>query len=160
MRRLCILLAILALSACAPQPAEQMSTGTTIPAANLPGWKGDAVYGQVSSAWLKDFHARWKADLFSKGVVRWDGRFDCNRFAAHFAAAAQIEYYTQNFHSWTAGQAAAVGEVWYLIGGQKGRGHSIVLAYTERGPTYFEPQTGKEVALSAAEQQSIYLTRF
>ena len=145
---------------CAPQGKEPMSTGRVIAASDLPGWKGDTHYGEVNSAWLREFYGRWKADLFKKGVVKWDKRFDCNRFASHFAADAQIAYFVENFHSYTKGQAAAIGEVWYLVGGQSGRAHAIVLAYTERGPIYIEPQTGKEVQLTAEERQSIYFARF
>jgi hypothetical protein len=149
-----------ALWGCAPQSKEQMSTGRVIAAQDLPGWKGDTAYGEINSAWLKGFYIRWKADLFRKGVVKWEKRFDCNRFAAHFAAEAQIAYYIENFHSWTDGRAAAVGEIWYLVDGQKDRGHAIVLAYTERGPVYIEPQTGKEVTLTSAERESVYFMRF
>lgn len=145
---------------CAPQGKERMSTGRVIAATNIPGWAGDTHYGEVRSAWLADFYARWKSDLFKQGVVKWEKRFDCNRFAGHFAAAAQIEYYIENFHSFTPGRAAAVGEVWYLVGGQEGRGHAIVRAYTERGPVYLEPQTGKEVHLTAEERRSIYFEKF
>lgn len=159
MRALVAIIVLLALTACQPRQ-ERIATGKIVPTYDLPGFKGDQIYGQINSAWLADFHARWKSDLFDKGVVRWEQRFDCNRFAAHFAASAQIEYFTQNFHSWTTGQAAAVGEVWYLVGAQPGRAHAIVLAYTERGPVYFEPQTGAQITLSAAEKASVYYARF
>lgn len=153
---------------CAPQTGEPMSTGRIIAASELPGWKGDTAYGEVNSAWLKGFYIRWKADLFKKGVVKWEKRFDCNRFASHYVAEAQIAYYIENFHSFTPGRAAAVGEVWYLVGGHRAAtpstgppvAHAIVLAYTERGPVYIEPQTGKEVQLTVAERQSIYFSRF
>ena len=150
------------------QGKEPVSTGRVILAKDLPGVKADTEYGEINSSWLKPFYGRWKADLFSKGIVKWDGRFDCNRFASHYQAAAQIEYFIDNFHSYTPGKAAAIAEVWYFPGGYRVAtpstgpppAHAIVAAYTERGPIFIEPQTGRELALTPAEKASIYYTRF
>lgn len=118
----------------------------------------DTSYATVNSAWLPGFYERWKADIFKKGVVKWDERFDCNRFAASYAAAAQIEYFVATFQSWRPAQALAVGEVWFTT--RLGVKHSIVIAHTERGPIFIEPQTGEEVRMTPAELASIEFKRF
>ena len=159
----------LAASGCAKRESVRIDTGSTIPAAMVEprfsnqriggrAFTPDVSYSVVNSAWLAGFWEDWKADLFDKGVTKWEGRFDCNKFAASFCAAAQLEFYRDKFHSWTAGQALAVGEVWYYAAG---RGpHAIVAAITERGVVYIEPQTGKELRLTQAEESSIYFKRF
>ncbi len=146
-------------NACTPRPPDPVSTGVVIPSKDLPGIKGDTAYGQVNSAWLHGFYARWHHDLFEKGVTKWEERFDCNRFASHYQAAAQIEYYVDNFHSWTPGRALALAEVWYKPD-RSATGHAIVEAYTENGAVYIEPQTGRIFQLTAAEKASVYFRRF
>lgn len=160
LRRILAVGALLLLTACGPSPApERPDTGVVMEAETLPGQKGDTHYTQVRRAWLADFYARWRADLFRKGVVKWDARFDCNRFAGHYVSAAQVEYFIANFHSWTAGQALAVGEFWYLPDGASSR-HAVVIAFTDRGVVFIEPQTGQEMALTVSERASASVIRF
>jgi len=149
-----------AFAGCEKSPSAKIDTGKVYGAAELPpgSFKPDTTYGEVNSAWLAGFYERWRADIFEKGVTKWEGRFDCNKFAAAFCASAQLEYYRDNFHSWTPGQALAVAEVWYRP--DKGGAHAIVVAMTERGPVYVEPQTGKELALTESEKRSVYFQRF
>ncbi len=151
---------ILLLAGCTPRSNEPMSTGIVLPASALQGLKGDTHYGEIRAEWLREFYPKWKAELFKKGVVRWDARYDCNRFAGHLVSEVQIVYFVENFHSYTKGQAAAIGEVWYLKNGRADGAHAIVTAYTDRGQIYFEPQTGKELILSELEKRSIYYARF
>lgn len=172
-----LLTAVLLLASCSKEPASNLSTpitaGRTIQAsflqAELIGAYGsnnvgafpqtpDTSYAAVNSAWLRDFYTRWRADLHRKGVVKWDPKFDCNRFAASFAASAQIEYFTATFHARNAAEALAVGEIWYDR--EAGGAHAIVIAHTERGPIFIEPQSGLELRLSSAEVASIYFKRF
>lgn len=120
----------------------------------------DLGYAVVNDAWLDGFYARFRSDLFAKDVTKWEGRFDCNKFAAYYCALAQAEFYRDTFHSWIPGQALAVGEVWYVPGWSPGKGHAIVVAVTDRGAVFIEPQTGKRVALTDAERSSIYFKRF
>jgi hypothetical protein len=166
-------LAGLFLPACSKKDSAKIDTGKELPAvlvepqfqAYFPGqpvgqwaFTPDTSYAVVNSAWLPAFYARWRADIFDKGVTKWDGRYDCNKFAASFCAAAQLEYYRDKFHSWDKGQALAVGEIWYRpdVGGA----HAIVAAVTERGVLFIEPQNGQEVKLSPKELAGIFFKRF
>jgi hypothetical protein len=96
---LALLAGVLAFSGCAKKGSEKIDTGKVYTAAEMPAgaFKPDTAYGQVNSAWLAGFYERWRADIFDKGVVKWEGRFDCNKFAASYCAAAQLEYYRDNF---------------------------------------------------------------
>lgn len=115
---------------------------------------GAAAYAQVNSAWLKWYYDQFRAEIFRQGVTKFDDRFDCNHFASYYVALAQTKFYLANFHSWTKAQSLAVGSYWYV--GPKG-GHAIVFALTERGIVFIEPQTGKEVTLTAIDQQNAFL---
>lgn len=148
-------------AACSKPPGAKIDTEKVYTAAELPaGFKGDTAYGQVNSKWLPEFYKRWRTELFDKGVVRWEGRFDCNKFAAAFCSSAQIEYYMDNFHTWTPGQALAVGEVWYKPDAAGGKGHAVIVAMTERGAVYIEPQTGGEITMTSRELESVFFKRF
>lgn len=130
-----------------------------VPQGALP-FTPDKGYEVVRSDWLPGFYERWREDIFAKGVTKWEGRFDCNKFASAYVAAAQLEYYRDRFHSWTPSQALAVGEVWYQASSHVRGPHAIVCAITERGPLFIEPQTGAVLTLSAAERSSIFFKRF
>lgn len=146
---------------CAKKP-ETITTGVnlragdvraTIPGVVLP----DEGYAQVRSAWLPGYYQEFREDLFRRDVVKWEGRFDCNKFATAYASGAQMRFYRDQFHSWNPAQALAIGEVWYL----SPRGpHAINVALTDRGMLFIEPQTGQEITLSSVEKQSIYYARF
>lgn len=170
--------AALFLGACGRKDAAPISTGSVLPAAlvevqfrayvgrDAGSWAftPDAAYAVVSSAWLAGYYERFRADLFAKDVTGWEGRFDCNKFAAAYCAGAQLEFYRDNFHARTPAQALAVGEVWFKperpARAGDASGHAIVAAITERGVVFIEPQTGNEVRLTAGELASIYFKRF
>lgn len=165
--------AALYVGGCAKKDAAPISTGSVLPSslvevqfqAYFPGQRvgawaftPDTAYAVVSSAWLSGYYERFRADLFAKDVVGWEGRFDCNKFAAAYAAGAQLEFYRDTWGTRAPGQALAVGEVWYEAAG---RGpHAIVAAITERGVVFIEPQSGKEVRLTPGELASITFKRF
>lgn len=170
--KLIILLGGLLLSGCSKKE-EQMTTKDVIGSQNVAQYISQATNGEyefntftpdvayaiVNSKWLEGFYKRWRSDLFDKGVVHWDNRFDCNKFAASYCAAAQIEFYNATFHSRTNAQALAIGEMWYRPDNAK-TNHAIVIVISERGIIYIEPQNGKEVKLSNKEKSSIYFKRF
>jgi len=118
---------------------------------------GDRSYAVVDSAWLKSYYTTFRAELFRLGVTKWDGRFDCNHFASFYTSLAQTKFYADNFQSWTSAQSLAVGTFWYV----SARGpHAIVVAITERGVVFIEPQTGQEITLTPGERQSAFLIVF
>jgi hypothetical protein len=130
---------------------DLMGAGATAPA-------GDVGYAEVNSAWLAGYYDSFRNSLFREGVVKWDVRFDCNHFADTYAALAQLRFFVESFQSRTAAQTLAIGVVWYRP--DKGGGHAINCALTERGLIYIEPQTGAEVTLSESEIASRFLVRF
>lgn len=118
---------------------------------------GDSAYEQLNSKWILSHYGQWKADLFDKGVTKWDSRFDCNRFAASFASSVQLKFYSLKFHSYTKAQAGAIGEIWYKP--DNGAYHAINIIFTETGIRFFEPQNGTFIELSDKEKLSIGFIR-
>lgn len=158
MRLLRIVILVLALAGTV-HAAVPMTTGRIVLSDEISGWKADSIYSEINSAWLHQFYGPWKSALF-KRVGKGGERFDCNRYAALFCAEVQVSFFVETFHLAGAGQAAAIGEVWYWRNGDRTTAHALVMAVTERGRVYFEPQNGKEVTLSTAEKNSIYFQRF
>lgn len=116
---------------------------------------GDRSYAQVDSAALPGLYQEFRDEIFRKGVTKWDERFDCNHFASYYVALAQTKFYLANFHASTPAQSLAVGTYWY----QSPAGpHAIIVAVTERGPVFIEPQTGGE--LKFATRPTMFLAVF
>lgn len=138
-----------------------LSTGQVTPAAELPlaGFKGDAAYATVQSAALPSFYDNFRDVLSRQGLVKWDGRFDCNHFAALYISLAQSSYTVAAWQSETKAQTLALAEIWYRPGAGAA-GHAVVAAATERGLLFIEPQTGREIQLTAAERGTIYLCKW
>lgn len=147
---------------CSKQDASPLSTGDVVQrhelAGYLPGLMGDGPYAKVKLSALSTHYTKFRKDLFDKGVIQWDKRFDCNHFATYYVATAQIDYYLANFHSNTPAQTLALAEVWYHPGG--GPGHAIVAACTDAGLVFIEPQTGNLVQLTKDERMSIWLVKW
>lgn len=120
---------------------------------------GENFYAEVNSAWLPEWYPVFRRQLFRVGIVHWDGRFDCNRFADFYSNLAQAFFSTQMFHSETPAQALALGPFWYVRGDGQGR-HAVIQALTERGRLFIDPQTGREIELTPGERQSGYVQFF
>ncbi len=120
---------------------------------------GDQAYAEVNSAWLPKFHEEFRRELHRLGIVRWNERFDCNRFTDLFIALAQARFYRETFHSDTPARALAMGPYWYVR--DNGRGtHAVVQVLTERGRIFVDPQTGQEVQLTRTETALAYFQFF
>ncbi len=120
----------------------------------------DDSYQPINSQWIEWYYANEFRPELSKTLINWDQRFDCNRFAAYFAAKAQIDYLKNTWNSWKAGQAAAIGVFCYCIKGNPKNAHALVIVYTEKGLQFFEPQTGKWVNLTQVEINSRFSSHF
>lgn len=154
-----------------PSPAPALATATVYTAADALaaaggfGHVGSTHLAQVRADALPAMYSNFRAELFRLGVVKWDVRYDCNHFAAFFCALANAKFYAANFHSATPAQSLALAEYWYRPGAGAA-GHAIVLALTDRGPLWLEPQTGALLApgqlltLTPAEIASRYLVKF
>ncbi len=120
----------------------------------------DVAYKTVDVNWMKSqFYDYFRSDLFSKGIVKWDKKFDCDKFAKYFAALIQVKYFVDNFQSWNPGESLAVGEIYYKVGGNDKKGHAINCVYLKNGFMFFEPQTGQFVDLSDVEKKSVFLVK-
>lgn len=152
------------LGGCGQRQEGALATGTVLPAAQLPvvqrpgDYRGDTHYAVVRSAALPELHAAFADVLAKQGLVKWDARFDCNRFAGLWIGVAQARYAVAAWHSSTPAKALALAEVWYRHPG--GGGHAIVQAITERGPVYLEPQTGAEITLTPAQEAAVFLRQW
>jgi hypothetical protein len=120
---------------------------------------GETSYAEVNSAWLPQWYPLYRSKLFKIGIVRWDNRFDCNRFADFYSNLAQAFFALDEFHSSLPAQGLALGPFWYARDNGKGR-HAVIQALTERGRLFIDPQTGEEMKLTAAETQSGYFQLF
>lgn len=163
-RRICPTLFVLLVGTAAAATPVRFSTGRVIGPVEVlreaPGaLLGDRAYAQVNSAALPKLYAEFREQLFEQGIVKRDDSYTCKHFAALFAEMAQARYFRENVKSTMPAHALAIGSIWYVR--DDGRGpHAIVQALTERGRIYLEPQTGKEVALSAREEASAYFRFF
>lgn len=120
---------------------------------------GDELYAEVDSAWLRDFYGDFRRELHRLGIVRWNERFDCNRFTDLFIGLAQARFYRESFHSDTPARALAMGPYWYVR--DDGRGtHAVVQVLTERGRIFIDPQSGEEVQLTRQENSLAYFQFF
>lgn len=135
-----------------------VTTGTVVQPAQLVGFKGDAAYSVVRSDALPVIYQDFRDELSRLGLVRWDVRFDCNKFATLYISVAQVKFAVLAWQSDTPAQSLALAEVWYVQ--STGGRHAIVEALTERGEVFIDPQNGLELTLSTAEKDSIYLRKW
>lgn len=141
-----------------------MTTGRVLQPAELqklvPGViLGGTAYAEVNSAWLREWYPVYRAELFRLGVVRWDARFDCSRFAGFYTGLAQACFFEGSFHSRSNAVALALGPFWYRRD-RDTLGHAIIQAITDRGRIFIDPQTGEELKLSGVELNSAFLQYF
>jgi hypothetical protein len=120
---------------------------------------GDDSYAEVNSAWLQKWYHEYRSQLSRVGIVNWNERFDCNRFVEFYTGLAQAYYFRESFHRQSPAHALALGPIWYTRDNGRTR-HALVQAITERGRVFFDPQNGREVELTPAEQASAYLMVF
>ena len=148
---------------CSPREAgePQMATGKVLPASQVIGdlqgtsvagyalfpMLGDESYAVVREEWVDWFYAKFRAELGKGqyGIVKWDQRFDCNRFAAKFAADMHVYYFQRSFHSFNGAKAPAVGDYWHPVSPTVA--HAEVVVCVERGWIVLEPQTALEPAI-------------
>lgn len=147
-----------------PRAKAPMTTGTVLDKSGV--WQliphaiqGDKRYAVIHSAWLRDFYGEYRAELCRLGIVKWDERYDCNRFAGFYAELARVKFFASQFYSWTNATAPAIAPYWYIRDNDASR-HAIVVALTERGAVFVEPQTGAELQLSQHERATGFLAVF
>lgn len=100
-----------------------------------------------------DFYKSWRSDY---GFDTWSNKLDCDNFSSMFYCFAQLCHSKSDRSE----QGIAVGEMFYLIDGDKNRGHAINIAITDAGVVTIEPQTGKVLKLTDIEKKSCWFIRF
>ncbi|ACB74010.1 hypothetical protein Oter_0721 [Opitutus terrae PB90-1] len=151
--------ALSAKSAAMPSATGRVLTKQEVQRRTATLFFGDETYAEVNSQWLFRYYQDFRAELFRLGIVRWDDRFDCNRFAELYTSLAQARFYRESYQSRTPAKALALAPFWYIRGNGQGA-HAIVQALTERGRMFIDPQTGAEVQLTPQERASAYFFFF
>jgi hypothetical protein len=172
-----LLILVISLSSCSKKSTNALPyTNDSIPAYFIDTqWKllskvqnsgsfpftGDKDYAVVNYDWLFEFYEVWRDEIFAQNVIKWDDKFDCNKFATSYIARAQIEYFKITWGN-NKPQALALAEIWFTEKETKTAkyNHAIVAALTNKGLVFFEPQTGKQIILTEKQQASIYLKKF
>jgi hypothetical protein len=118
----------------------------------------DATYAKPTLRWLRDvLWPYFKDDRHAKGLLTWTRRNDCDNFARAYAQAAAD---CHGANSGDASEGLAVGEFWY-VGKEHVKGpHAIVVAFTDEGKVFIEPQSGQRIALTPEEENSCFLVKF
>lgn len=130
--------------------------------AHFPSWTpvilSDSTYAKPTSAWLRDKFWPWfKGARENLGLMTWTRKNDCDGFSRAYAQAAS------DCHALTAGEESeglAVGEFFYVGTTHVQGPHAIVVAFTDEGKLYLEPQTGQRIALTPTEEISAFFVHF
>ncbi len=124
----------------------------------LSSYFGDSTYAMVDAAGLAGYYDSFRQRLFDDGIVKWEPNFDCNHFASYYVALANTRYAADHFQTLSSSpQSLAIGTFWY----QSSKGpHAIVVALTNQGTIFIEPQTGKQLILTQQEKASAFLKVF
>ena len=111
----------------------------------------DGDYAAPTSHWLLD---TWKVQwLELLEELPYSKRHDCDDFAFEYKIAVQHQHAESEFPD----DGFAVGVCFYLVGGDRERGHAINWALTEDVALIFiEPQSGEQIQLTDAEKATIF----
>lgn len=128
----------------------------------FPSWTtaiiSDETYGKPKTAWLRDKFWPWFQQMrWNLGLDKWTRRNDCDNFARAYAQACA------DCHALTVGnqdEGLAVGEFCYIGTSHVQGAHAIIVAFTDEGKIYIEPQTGQRLALTPSEELSCFFVRF
>ena len=160
----CAIFATFCLISCKPKPAAPLTspefytrtqlTVILFRAFGVPPNFGDETYQLVNPHEISTLYKNYQKDLFNKGIVRWDKKFDCNRFSLSFQSFAQISYYNNSGEA----QSIAVGEIYYVR--DNGGPHAINIIVTPTDFLFIEPQSGEILNLTDSEKASIDFIKF
>lgn len=116
----------------------------------------DTTYAKPKLAWLTDKfwpwfkNARWKSN-----TDKWTRKNDCDNFARAYCVFAQDAHADTPLND---DEGLAVGEFCYVR--SSGEAHAIVVALTDVGLVYIEPQTGEVLGLTPQEKSSCFRVSF
>jgi hypothetical protein len=118
----------------------------------------DAAYACPTEAWLSGKFWDWFHGMrWNLGLNNWTRRNDCDNFARAYAQAAADAHALTELGNEVEG--LAVGEFYYFRAVDHGA-HAIVVAVTENGLRFIEPQNGQFIKLSEEEINSCFFARF
>jgi hypothetical protein len=116
----------------------------------------DSDYALPTSKFLLgQFYTFYQAWAWENNLSKWKKKWDCDNFSSLYYVFAQICHVTAGERP---EEGIAVGEMFYLQ--DKGGGHAVNLAMTEKGIIIIEPQNGTEIKLSDKEKLSCWAIRF
>ncbi|OIR13529.1 hypothetical protein GALL_53460 [mine drainage metagenome] len=101
---------------------------------------GDDAYAVLESGSLHELQHLFETELAREGVST---RRDSEAMTDAFVATAQMAFVVRNWSSRTQAKAVAVGEVWLQSPDRHRR--AVVVAITERGVIYWDPETACEL---------------
>lgn len=105
---------------------------------------------------LKTYHDAFWNRLFSEDITKWDARANCAIFTEEYVGGLQRAYYRDHFHSSTPSWRLAVGEFWYLPNPNDATvAHSVVVAITNKGVIYLEPQSRDQLRILTLTEAQI-----
>lgn len=111
----------------------------------------DETYACPTLQWLTgDFWTWFKSKRWELGLTTWKRNNDCDNFARAYAQ------YAADCHALTtdAAEGLAVGEFYYTRA--DGAKHAIIVALTDVGVVYIEPQLGTQLMLTPQEIASCF----
>lgn len=116
----------------------------------------DATYATPTLAYLTGpfFRFFWNQRT-NAGLMKWERKNDCDNFARAYAQCAADAHALT-----TAGtsEGLAVGEFDHHKAGAGP--HAIIVAFTDAGQVFIEPQNGKQITLTPDEIASCFHVRF
>lgn len=120
-------------------------------------------YLTIDKKWLQDdFWPKWKEDLWSTGITKWNGKFQCNAFAFSFVTKLTELYFIESWYSSDVTESLAAGIIWYKRDVDPiGSGHAVVAFFDENKELWgIEIQNGKVFKFTETEIQSMILELF
>lgn len=115
-------------------------------------------YAVLRSDSLHDLQELFVQAVFRNGLRPvWSPRFACAKFSMVFVATARLAYLAAH-EGERAVPELAVGEVWFMTGPNSA--HAVVVAVTERGVVYWDPQCGHEVPMPGDRLAATFLRKF
>lgn len=130
------------------------------PNANI--YLSDTDYSIPKSSWLTgDFYNLYRKWTSKERLYEWKEYHDCDNKSVTFMAFASMCHAKTMAAREREGketvQGIAVGMIYYLINGDKNRGHAINVVHSDKGIQFLEPQNGRILNLTTKERDSIWL---
>lgn len=142
-------------------PSLQIHKAILKEAKNADIYISDVDYSIPKREWVRgNFYRLYKSWLSRHGLHTWKSYHDCDNKAETFSTFASFCHAKTMTAREREGketyQGIAVGVVYYLIGGNKNKGHAINIIYTQNGIEFLEPQNGRFQNLTQKEKDSIW----